>query len=179
MRNFIILSLFVLISCSKEASIYPEYDVYSKLAASFRSKTIAIKLETSPPVFKFDYQGLLKNMPSLELETFNDFAEKVVIRDTLQNLFNSRKKIILITQKEIKEIFSSQNDDGWINFYNKYGKTQGITSLSKVGFNKSKTQALVSDWTQSWMLSGSGYYSMYELKRGRWILKYRKVYGIS
>jgi len=179
MKNIAFLALFVLISCSNDSSINSEYAIYSKLISSFKAKSIAIKQVTSPPMFNCDYQGLHTDMPSLELETFNDFTQKLKTIDTLENLFNSKKKIILISQKEIQNIFSQQNEDGWDIFYKKYGKTQGITSLSQIGFNNNKTQALVSDWTQSWMLSGSGYYSMYEFKRGRWILKYRKLYGIS
>jgi hypothetical protein len=179
MKNIAFLSLFVLISCSNDSSINSEYAIYSKLISSFKSKSIAIKQMTSPPIFDSDYQELHTDMPSLELETFNDFTKKLKTIDTLENIFNSKKKIILISQKEIQIIFSQQNKDGWDTFYKKYGKTQGITSLSQIGFNNNKTQALVSDWTQSWMLSGSGYYSLYEFKRGRWILKYRKLYGIS
>lgn len=54
-------------------------------------------------------------------------------------------------------------------FYEKYGKqTQGILKLSKVGFNNTRTQALVYYGNQSFYLSGAGFALLYEKVNGKW-----------
>lgn len=158
------ISLFFL----QAALSQPDYEIYSKILSDFKSKTLVIKKETRGFEFNPDFKNFKKRFETLERETFDDFALKLLKEDTLTNKFITGKKIVFINSEKIQELFSSVTSDGWENFYKEYGKTQGVTTFSRIGYNKNKTQALVYHGTQSQWLIGAGYYDLFEFRRGRW-----------
>jgi hypothetical protein len=174
-----ILSFLILISCTPKTFDNPDYEIYSRILSTFKAKTLVVEELTAPLDLRFEYKNISTRMPLLEEETHQDFNYKFSIIDTLQNTFNTKKKIILISQGELHEIFTDSDVYGWNNFYRHYPRTQGLTSFSRIGYNKTKTQALVYYWTQTFELAGAGYYVLYVRKHNRWALKYFEIVGIS
>lgn len=88
----------------------------------------------------------------------NDYNEKNYRRSSqlLENLFELKSKIVLVNDSEIKELFAEGCEEGWGKFYQKYPNSQGITTLSRVGFNQEKNRAIVYIGTQSHCLAGIG-----------------------
>ncbi len=179
MNKLSILFAFLLVSCSEQKSINPDYEIYSQVISSFKHNSLVIECETRPPFVSFEYNDLIIKLPSLDKETLTDFNDKIKMVDTLKNRFITKKRITLIDMKTVNDIFSDKEYDAWNIFYKRYGNVQGITYFSRIGFNKSMTQAFLVDWTQSDWLGGEGFYSLYERKHNRWVLKYRKLYGMS
>ena len=167
LRLFLLLSipLFFL----QEALSQTDYEIYSKIISDFKSKTLVIKKETRGFEFNPDFKDFKKYFETLEKETFDDFAVKLLTEDTLTNSFITRKRIIFISSARILEMYSSTKSDGWETFYKENGKTQGITTFSRIGYNKNKSQALVYHGTQSQWLIGAGYYDLFEFRRGKWV----------
>jgi len=146
-----------------------DYEIYSKIISDFKSNTLVIKKETRGFEFNPEFKNFKKHFETLDRETFDDFALKLLTEDTLTNNFITGKKIVFINSEKIQELFSSVTSDGWETFYKEYGKTLGITTFSRIGYNKSKTQGLVYHGTQSQWLIGAGYYDLFEFIRGKWV----------
>jgi len=169
MKLHLIVSIITALSFLQLAQSQPDYEIYSKIISDFKSNTLVIKKETRGFEFNPEFKNFKKHFETLDRETFDDFALKLLTEDTLTNNFITGKKIVFINSEEIQELFSSVTSDGWETFYKEYGKTLGITTFSRIGYNKSKTQALVYHGTQSQWRIGAGYYDLFEFIRGKWV----------
>ena len=85
---------------------------------------------------------------------------------------------VLLSQFEMSQIFG-QNRDGWQLFYEQYPDAPGITTLSRVGFNKLHDQALVYVGTLSHWLAGAGYIVLLKKVNGAWIVDQQVMTWIS
>ena len=117
----------------------------------------------------------------LEQSMVNDFNEKNYRRSSqlLENLFGQKSKIILISEAEFGEMFSEGCDEGWKSFYKKYPNTQGVTTLSRVGFNQEKTQALVYIASSGACFGGSGYLVILQKQFDSWKIVNQQMLWIS
>jgi hypothetical protein len=67
----------------------------------------------------------------------------------------------------------------WGKFYLKYPKSQGIMSLSRVGFNRGLDRALVYIGNQSGGKTGVGYYVFMVKQDGGWQVNGRTAAWVS
>jgi hypothetical protein len=110
-----------------------------------------------------------EEIPSAEQETLDNFQLKNAVPHSLEDYFDFPAKVVLVDIEEIKEIF--QEGSGWEGFYAKYPFSEGIMTLSRVGFNAEMNQALLyvtGEWSDS---IGSGYYVLFEKKNGIWTIQ--------
>lgn len=101
----------------------------------------------------------IKNLPDLSEDTLNDFQAKKKECHNLKEQFDIPVKYVLVTTKDIKPLFhKGAADDGWERFYSRYPKSSGRINFSSIGFNRERTQALVS--TARWCggRCGAGHY---------------------
>jgi hypothetical protein len=77
-------------------------------------------------------------------------------------------KHVLISEEEIAKIMKAGE---WELFYQKYPKSQGLISLSRVGFDAGRTQALVYFGNPTSATSGKGGYLLLEKRAGTWTIK--------
>jgi hypothetical protein len=94
--------------------------------------------------------------------------------------FFSKVYVAIISEAEYDRIFSvglAKNPDsgklvkgttGWEEFYQLYPKSQGIMSLSRIGFNPSKTQAIVYVGNECGGLCGIGDFFLLRKESGKW-----------
>ena len=74
-------------------------------------------------------------------------------------------RVVLVTEVEHSEIFSRSNiEQNWESFYKRYPKAKSLIGLSRVGFNKELTEAVVYVEFSCGPLCGSG--KLAYLKRG-------------
>ncbi|MFZ1702356.1 MAG: hypothetical protein WBO10_06160 [Pyrinomonadaceae bacterium] len=120
------------------------------------------------------------SVDGLEKEIADDFISKNSRKqyEILKKQFPIGDKIILINQSETGEIFSDR-EKGWKFFYQKYPKSQGITTISRVGFNKERTKALVYMGTQSDWLAGAGYLIILQKDANEWKIVDKRMTWIS
>lgn len=69
---------------------------------------------------------------------------------------------------ELKEIFGL---GGWDEFYRRFPDSNGLVSISRVGFNSQMTQALACVGIQSHWLMGHGSYYLLEKECDEWKIK--------
>jgi len=110
-----------------------------------------------------------QKMPLTEKETLDNFQLKNAESHPLGDYFNLTVEVVLVSIEEIREIF--QEDNGWKEFYATYPFSQGIMTLSRVGFNAEMDQALLyveDEWDDC---IGSGHYILFTKENGVWTIQ--------
>lgn len=163
---------------SSGAEEYAVYDtVIEQIYIRDQIEQIVIKDETSLGNFNNEelegiFQRVGSKLTALQKTTFNDFRAKNKQSQRLNELFNLRVNYALISKDEENELLY-QRADGWVAFYKKYPKSQGILTTSRVGFNPEMNQALVYVGNQSGPKTGAGYYVLLAKENGTWVIKDR------
>jgi hypothetical protein len=97
------------------------------------------------------------------------FKQKNLLKYRLLEKFNLSKeyKLVLGQLEQIDKDIKTGND-GWGNFYKRYPNSQGVFTLSRVGFNENKTQAIVYRANQFSADGGGGVLIFLSKWEGRW-----------
>lgn len=112
---------------------------------------------------------------AIESETLNDFRTKNRQSQELDaGLFDTR--YVLLSQAKFNEIFKQSGS--WSKFYITYANSQGVMTLSSVGFNTKMDQALLYVGNQSDYLAGRGHY-IFLTKKGEWTIQTMIVAWVS
>jgi len=181
MKKIFLLFLF-LFSLSSNAQKSESLEIYSNLINEFKqAKRIVITDYTSigfTDLDRLNFEQLRKEFSEfknqdLQEETFKDFKNQNINSEKILKSEIPNDKIVLISREEVDKIFKN-NRKGWDNFYRKFPKSQGILTLSKIGFNENKTQAIVYYGNQSHYLAGIGYLAYYIKINDSW-----KLVGLS
>jgi len=114
---------------------------------------------------------------AIELETLDDYIAKNRRSHRLEGGFSLDVPYVLLSEAELAEIF--EQGGGWNQFYKLYPNSQGIMTLSRVGFNARMDQALVYIGNQADYLAGRGYYVLLKKKGGIWTIDRMIVAWIS
>jgi hypothetical protein len=83
---------------------------------------------------------LHKELPTLKRESLDSFREVNVHPVTLEHSFRLPVAYALVDKAEVDAVF--RNGGWWTDYYKKYPDSQGILSLSRVGFSLDGTQAV-------------------------------------
>src|SRR5947209_3600747 len=186
----ILVVIFLFSSCagpsvisgpSKHGSETEAYAVYDTLIEQIyiraQVEQIVVKDQTSLGSFNNEelegvFQQVGRKLTALQKTTFNDFRAKNEQPHRLDEPFNLSVNYALISKDEENELLY-QRADGWVAFYKKYPKAQGILTISRVGFNPEMNQALVYVGNQSGPKTGAGYYVLLARENGTWTIKER------
>jgi hypothetical protein len=122
--------------------------------------------------------NVLQNMHDVAPGTVDSFRTRNDAAHPIHPDMNLGRPYTLLSQTEKNQIFG-QNQSGWEIFYNHYPQAPGITTLSRVGFNKALDQALVYIGTQSNWLAGAGYYILLNKVDGAWNIDQQVMTWIS
>ena len=154
-----------------------EYKIYSLVIDEyFTSSEIVIKQKTnsfsSIEKYNFVYYHLIDNNELLDSTLINNYIK---INDStyyFDNKFScDSKKIILITDDEIDYYFGNIDiNEAWGNFYIDYPNSAGIISFTRIGFNKTHTEALLETGITYASLGGFGNIVYLEKKNNNWII---------
>jgi hypothetical protein len=117
-------------------------------------------------------------MPELAAETVASFAVRSATSHALSANMDLGAPYTLVSDAQMQAIFSSSRD-GWQLFYEKYPDAPGTMLLSRVGFNATGDQALVS-WRLQWQwLAGDGGFLLLTKVAGAWQVVRRVVTIVS
>lgn len=128
-----------------------EYDVYSvalkeKLVSSAKDPaTIIVFQKTSKSIFlPVDTSTfyIKKQLPNFDETSVSDFLLKNSSEYYLDYKFSMDQKYVqFITEGEIDNLFP--NGGGWPEYFSRYSYSNGYFTVSKIGFNTNKNQAVV------------------------------------
>ncbi|CAN5428185.1 hypothetical protein BH20ACI1_BH20ACI1_06280 [soil metagenome] len=119
-------------------------------------------------MMEFILPNMQNQLPSLSKAAFDDFFANNKSRILLKDLFTLPVKRVFISDEELKTILK----DGYLEaFYKKYPNSQGVMTLSNVGFDAQKKQALVYVSNIRGSLDAVGIYVMLEKQNNVWCVK--------
>jgi hypothetical protein len=102
-------------------------------------------------------------------ETMDDFIVQNKIPSPFAANMELGKEYVVLTKVEMDAIWNGEQD-GWEVFRKKHPDSYGIMNLSQIGFNKTRTQALVYYGEQVGQGMGSGSGCLFEKENGSWKL---------
>jgi hypothetical protein len=118
---------------------------------------------------------------ALSRQTADDFTSRNKQAYELSDQFNLDVKITFITSGEIKKMFQKSfgNPDGWETFHRRYPTANGMITLSRVGFNEDRSQALIFVGYGCGWLCGGGDYVLLKKKDGAWKIEAKSMTWVS
>jgi hypothetical protein len=133
---------------------------------SFAEGTLIIQSETSSGG---STHGCLSEDAARKFKTAAaDFANVNKKSWSLESKFHLNKPYQLLTQVKIQQYFKERGPNGWSEFYEQRPASGGFITLSAVGFNKTKTLAVVFAESSCGELCGSFTFHLLEKTRGKW-----------
>ena len=102
-------------------------------------------------------------------EAVEDYAERNRQSLAFEKKFKLKTRYRIVPYAEIEKLFDGSDlDTGWKTFYTKYPASGGYITLSRVGFNKAKDEAVVSVGWMAAPLRGQGNYVLLTRQNGSW-----------
>ena len=126
---------------------------------------------------KLEKEAKLKNKKLVE--AINDYCNKNKENNSLDLLVPLSVKHVVLAKNQLKKIFKPglNLNEKWEEFYKIYPDTEGIVTLSRPGFNKDRSIAVIYMWNQFGSLGGIGQYYLFEKKDGRWVKSSMSIGG--
>lgn len=162
------------------------YAVYSALLReTFNDKKIALLViaEKTDEDFNEDDTGkrwdyIRAGLAPVSQETIDDFKKNNAQPSVLSNKFTVPTKVVLVAKNEIDRFFA-EGGGWWPAFYQQYPDSPGLITLSNVGFNPEKNQAILYIGYQCDGLCGQGHYVLMVKANGNWKVEKRVMTWIS
>ena len=114
---------------------------------------------------EFDY--IQQALPGVDPTLIESFQARNTQPFPLEDHFNLSVPVKLLNQDDF-DAFFGKTGKGWDAFYAQYPGSEGVLTLSKVGFNARGDKALVYAGSMSNTLAGAGYAVLLELEDGQW-----------
>ena len=160
-----------------------EYLVYAAVIKSLYAVGPALQVvlndhtDLSKIVSPEKFTELGQDSPAIDLAAEANFQNRNLQKYPLQDHLNLASKLILISSEDFKKIIGpGLNAD---SFYAAFPNAQGFLTLSRVGFNPARTQAIV--YTAEWKgpLNGTGYLYFLVKSTSLWTIKTKILDWIS
>lgn len=130
------------------------------------------------PQLTNDLAYVKTQIPELAVETVTSFSVQSATSRALSADMDLGAPYLLMSSQEMNAIFSP-SQDGWQLFYERYPDAPGIMVFSRVGFNSTGNQALVS-WRFQWEgLGGDGGFIVLAKVAGAWQVAHKVVTVVS
>jgi len=147
------------------------YQIYSLLlpheeSYGFGKGTLVIQLETVS--HNLDSACFDSNSASKFKAALADYSSVQKRLWLLQRRFQIEKTYELVSADKINLFFKEHGVGGWHNFYERYPDSGGYIIVSPVGFNKTKTLAVVYTGSQCGGLCGLWRFHLLEKVNGKW-----------
>jgi hypothetical protein len=91
----------------------------------------------------------------------------------LKQRFDVKSKCLLISEGELRAVFTGSRNsiDGWTAYYRRYPSSPGFIRLSRVGFNRQMTEAVVYLERACGSLCADGSFKLLEKEGDRWYIR--------
>lgn len=134
----------------------------------------------------FGWINVHNNIPAVSWRTWKNYLARNQKSVPLSTDMQLGVKYYLIGEEELRDIFSHESsgalnpfEGGWEELRRRYPDSDGITELSRVGFNLIYTQALVSIGISRGSLNAEFYMVCLEKQEGIWQIVQEWLYAIS
>lgn len=155
-----------------------EQAIYSVLLRDYHGEKVVLS-KTTDSGFEFGGQTAMPGgMPGLSEGLWKNYLAHNDKSYPLPMGMEVGMEYTLIDAEEMSGIFNDY-EDGWDEFYRRYPGSPGITTLSRVGFNPERTEALVYMGAQFHYLAGAGNLYRLEKQDGVWKIMEKLMLWIS
>jgi len=155
-----------------DASAREEYAVYSTLISQkFVRDDTRLVVITNPTCCANEDLDVwrMKALEPFSADTLESFKTANKQSVHLEREFTLSVTYRIVDYKSIEELFASiMLDESWNKFYEMYPQSNGYLRLSRVGFNKERTEALVSTGWMRGELYGEGKWYLLTKVNGAW-----------
>lgn len=121
------------------------------------------------PMLNTVLANVQKSLPSLSKAMIDNFHAKNKTRVPLKDSFTVSSERVFITDENLQTILKDRLD--WKAFYEKYPNSQGVMTLSNVGFDSEMKRAFVYVANTRGSMNGVGFYIVLEKQDGVWRVK--------
>jgi hypothetical protein len=158
-----------------------EYEVLSALLETFAGGDIKMLVIADHTVTygAGDDSAAVASRLDIPAALVEDYSAKNKDEAPLENRFTFSVDYVLLSDEDFERIFSAPEHGGWDMFYRKFPNSAGHIQISRPGFNKDKTLALVYVGNQRHWLAGVGEYVVLEKINGAWTIRKRDMVWIS
>jgi len=112
-------------------------------------------------------RNLRSNLKGLQEETLSDFLAKNEQQHSVAPALTLDGQLLPVSEEDLRHIF--RDNKGWDRFRALYPYSSGTVEFSRVGFNRTLTQALVYAGKQVDWRMGHGGYWLYARSGNRWV----------
>ena len=160
--------------------------VLAKKYADGRNMKLVIRDRTA-----IDLPKRLSQNSEHDSEAFGDLRDKNKAQSVIENKFSVKLPCILMTRQAESKLFDStpsQHKDktfiekmhrSWDQFYEEYPGAQGILTMSRVGFNSDKSEAVVYIQNAATFMVSSGKLFFLTKKNGSWEVQTEQMIWFS
>lgn len=113
------------------------------------------------------FSYLRENLEGIDEETLEDFILKNREQHPVEPEFNPGGRLICLDDEEFQRVFTDV--DGWDCFRRTFPESDGTLRFSRVGIDRSVTQAVLYAGQQFDWSIGSGGYWLFSKSGGEWI----------
>lgn len=158
---------------SAEVAVYTALFAEKDLFGSV-SGTILVA-ETTIPYSNYsldEFDKITVEIPATQAETWYDFVNQNHTTHHFSNDLEFGRPTIFIKDGELEPIFETRKDEedgGWRTFYEVYPNSNGISAVSRVGLNATRTQAIVYISHVCDVLCLTSALYLYEKQNNEWI----------
>ena len=169
-----------------------EYDVYSVVLGEMEQDQVMVlvlgdktwdRLSNLEPEFphRYELKQIVEDWVSTPLaplsagrqEAIKDYGVKNNTPLFLKQRFDVKSKCLIISEGELRAVFTGSKNsiDGWRAYYRKYPSSPGFIMLSRVGFNRQMTEAVVYVERACGSLCADGLFKLLEKEGDRWYIR--------
>ena len=102
-------------------------------------------------------------------EAVRDLCRKNSGTNTVEAIGTLAVNHVILTEMKRKELFETKGNDGWTEFYKLYPNSRGIITLSRPGFSKDGTLAVICMSDHSGPLAGYARIYVLQKQDGQWV----------
>ena len=189
LKRFLYMSILLpLLACSTVNSLFSnspggepdpeEQAVYAVLFSDYHRDRIVLKETTDSGLGFMNQDSLPQELPGLSPGLWSDYLARNDRAYPLSAEMEIGVNYVFLDDREMGDIFDD-SVNGWEEFYRRYPDLPGITTLSRVGFNRERTEALVYMGAQFHYLAGAGNLYRLEKQDGVWKIVEKVMLWIS
>jgi hypothetical protein len=173
---FFVLWVPLVVAKDSAYDVADAYEIYSLLlpheeSYGFAKGTLVIQQETVPHPTE---ECLTPEASDHFKDAVDNYRRLNEGRWLLQRRFSTAQPYEIVSSDTIEGFFK-KGPQGWKDFYAKYPSSGGFITLSAVGFNKEKTQAVVYSGSSCGGLCGRWLFHLFEKFGGKW----KEMPGVS
>jgi hypothetical protein len=103
------------------------------------------------------------------LQAVKDFCSKNTKNHNIDSIGSLTVRHVVMTKEQETDLFRTRGKDGWEEFYKIYPKSPGIITLSRPGFSKDGTIAVIYIGNQRHGVVGEGQIYVFQKIDGKWV----------